>query len=174
MIRPALAALLTAGAVAGCGLTGPDPEATSLPPVFGARVTDGQLRLWTGTPCTQVSRVVVLFSPDGGRLTLEPPDGRRTDIEFLTVGGPYPGLDVVEPLPVGFDWRTSQEVTLIVDAPQAVGATPAGLAEIAGSSAAHPEDTFYFEGIGWRNPAQVATENRTSLLTVCTPDPAAS
>ncbi|MCF6387846.1 hypothetical protein L2K20_12775 [Mycobacterium sp. MBM] len=171
MIRPALAVLLTVGAVSGCGLIGPDPEVTSLPPVFGARITDGALRLWTGTPCTQVSRVVVLFSPDGARLTLEPPQGRRADVEFLTVGGPYPGLDVVEPLPAGFDWRTSREVTLIVDAPQAVGATPIGLAEITRNSAAHPEGSFFFEGVGWLDPAQVAAQNRTSLLTVCTPDP---
>ena len=100
--------------------------------------------------------------PHGARLTLEPPQGRRAGIEFLTVGGPYPGLDIVEALPAGFDWRTSHEVTLIVDAPQAVGATPIGPAEITDASAAHHRGRLLFRryrlaqpGIGSRAEPQI-------------------
>ncbi|MGB5113334.1 MAG: hypothetical protein WBO08_17645 [Mycobacterium sp.] len=172
MIARLLTTLLLLISVSGCQLFGPDPQATSLPAVFGARITDGQLKLWTGTPCGKVSRVVVQFTPDGGRLTLEPAQGQIAEIEFLTVGGPYPTLDVVEQLPDDFDWRTARDVTLIVDSPQDIGATPTSVAEIVANSADHPEDTYYFQGIGWRNAAQIAEENRRSLLTVCTADPA--
>lgn len=173
MIGRLIAVLLLAASVSGCHLFGPDPEATSLPPVFGARVTDGTLHLWTGSPCRGVSRVVVNFSPGSARLTLEPPEGQRADIEFLTIGSPYPGLDVVEDIPAGFDWRTEQDVGLSVTSdPAGAGSTPVNLAEIVQNSAQHPEDTYYFQGIGWRNAAQIAEENGKSLLTVCTADPA--
>jgi hypothetical protein len=172
MIGRLLTVLLLMISVSGCQLFGPDPQATSLPAVFGARITDGQLRLWTGSPCGEVSRVVVQFTPDGGRLILEPPKGETADIEFLTIGGAHPTLDVAEQLPDDFDWRTAQDVTLIVNSPDAVGSTPTSVSEIVANSAGHPEDTYYFQGIGWRNAAQIAQENRKSLLTVCTADPA--
>jgi hypothetical protein len=173
MIVRLIAVLLLMISASGCHLFGPDPEATSLPPVFGARVSDGTLHLWTGTPCRGVSRVVVNFSPGGARLILEPPVGQRADIEFVTIGGPYPGLDVVEELPAGFDWRTERDVGLSVTSdPAGAGSSPVDLAEIVQNSAQHPEGTFYFRGIGWRNAAQISQENRKSLLTVCTPDPA--
>ncbi|MGW0159739.1 hypothetical protein ACWDUN_10500 [Mycobacterium sp. NPDC003323] len=172
MIRRLLATALAGTFVSGCHVVGPDPDAASLPPVFGARVTDGKLHLSTGSPCSDVSRVVVLFTPDAGRLTLEPRGGGAAEVEYLTVGGPYGELEVAEGLPHGFDWRTAEEVTLIVTSPQGSGSTPTSIAEVIDGSTAHSEDTFYFEGIGWLNPDQVAEQNRRSLLTVCTDDPA--
>lgn len=173
MIRCLLAVLLAMASVSGCHLLGPDPEAASLPPVFGARVTDGQLRLWTGAPCSRVSRVVVNFSPGSARLILEPPEGQRPGVEFLTIGGPYPGLDVIEELPAGFDWGAEQEVALSVESvPAGAGSTPVDITEVVEHSAEHSADTYYFGGIGWRDTAQIAEENRASLLTLCTPDPA--
>ena len=85
VIARVLAGALAATAVSGCQLVGPDPEATSLPAVFGARMTDGKLALSTGTPCDEVSRVVVLFTPDAGRLTLAPVRGTAR-FDQLTVG----------------------------------------------------------------------------------------
>ena len=173
-----LALLVAVLAVSGCGFFGPygffgkDPTVASLPPVFGARVTDGQLRLWTGTPCEGLSEVSVTFSPGNGRLILEPPAGRVADVEYLTVDGANPGLNVTEALPAGFDWRTFETVLLIVDATEGAGSTPTNIAEIIAGSDDHPDDTFYFQGIGWLNPAQVAEQNEKSLLTVCTADPA--
>jgi hypothetical protein len=169
--RRMLAALLAVLAVSGCDFFAPDPEAASLPPVFGARVTDGKLRLWTGTPCSGVSRVVVTFSPDGARLVLEPPAGKSADVDFLTLDGPYPALDLVESMPDGFDWHTAKTVLMLVDSPQGTGSTPTDVAEIVDGSADHPDYTYYFQGIGWLDAAQVAAENRKSLLTVCTADP---
>jgi len=164
-------ALMVLG-VSGCNLFGPDPRAASLPPVFGARLTDGQLRLWTGTPCAEVSRVTIYFSPGGAELVLEPPAGRWADVEYLALDGPYPQLNVAAPLPAGFDWRTAEQVDLWLDSPKGVGSTPTNLAEIVEGSDRHPDDTYYFQGIGWLNSGQVAERNGTSLLTVCTPDPA--
>ncbi|KRD05288.1 hypothetical protein ASE48_19085 [Mycobacterium sp. Root265] len=169
MIRHLMAALL-GFSLSGCSLIGDDPEVASLPPVFGARVTDGRLELSTGTPCGEVSRVVVLFTPDAGRLTLAPVSG-TAEVDQLTVGGPYDGLQVTEPLPDGFDWRTAEEVTLIVTAPEGSGSTPTQISEVVDGSSEHPADTFYFQGIGWLDPQQVAEQNRRSLLTICTTDP---
>lgn len=171
MIQSVLFAALAATVVSGCQLVGPDPESTSLPPVFGARMTDGRLQLSTGTPCGEVSRVVVLFTPDAGRLTLAPVSG-TVELDQLTVGGPYDGLQVTEQLPDGFDWRTAEEVTLIVTAPEGSGSTPTQISEIIDGSSEHDTDTFYFQGIGWLDPQQVAEQNRRSLLTICTTDPA--
>lgn len=172
MIRRSVASVLTVAVVSGCQLIGPDPETTSLPPVFGARMSDGRLQLSTGTPCREVSRVVVLFTPDAGRLTLQPVGSGTADVDHLTVGGPYGGLEVTEQLPDGFDWRTAEQVTLIVTAPEGSGSTPTNIAEIVDGSSEHPENTFYFQGVGWLDPEQVAEQNRRSLLTICTTDPA--
>jgi len=172
VIKRVIALVLTMLGTSGCMLFGPDPQAASLPPVFGARVTDGQLRIWTGTPCAEVSRVTIYFSPGGAKLVLEPPAGRWADVEYLTLDGAYPQLNVAAPLPAGFDWRTSEEVDLWLDSPKGAGSTPAKLAEIVDGSDEHPDDTYYFQGIGWLNAAQVAEQNGKSLLTVCTPDPA--
>jgi hypothetical protein len=158
-------------AVSGCGFFGPDPEVASRPPVFGARVTDGQLRLWTGTPCTDVTQVTVTFSPGSARLILKPASGRGPEVEYLTLDGPNAGLDATERLPDGFDWRTSETILLIVDAATGAGSTPTSVAEIVDGSAQHPDDTYYFQGFGWLDRNQVAEQNGKSLLTVCTADP---
>ncbi|MGU3499833.1 hypothetical protein [Mycobacterium sp. C31M] len=155
-------------------MIGDDPEDPSLPPVFGARVTDGRLQLSTGTPCQNVSRIVVNFNPGSARLILEPAQGASADVETLTIGGPYPGMEIVEDLPVGFDWKAEQQVLMTVDSePAGAGATPTSIAELTAGSGDHPADSYYFEGVGWLGPAEVAEGNGTSLLTVCTPDPAA-
>lgn len=172
MIKRVMAAILLLLSVSGCDFFGPDPLAPSLPPVFGARVTDGQLRLWTGTPCGQVSRVIVNFSPGSERLILTPPAGEWASVEYLDVDGPYPDLDVIESLPRDFDWRGAEDIDLSVDSPHGAGSTQASIAEIVSGSAEHPDDTYYFQGIGWLNPAQVTEQNGKSLLTVCTDDPA--
>ena len=167
-----MALSVTAGLLlTGCSVTGDDPEVASLPPVFGARVTDGRVQLSTGTPCTNVSRVVVTFTPGAARLILSAPQGVSTGVETLTIGGPYPGLDVVEAPPESFDWRSEREVLMIVDAdPAGAGATPTGIADIIDGSDANP-GSFYYAGIGWLDPAEVAERNGRSLLTACTPDP---
>jgi hypothetical protein len=167
-----MAVVISTLAVSGCGFFGPDPEVASLPPVFGARVTDGQLRLWTGTPCNGVSQVVVGFSPGSTRLILEPPSGRPAAVEYLTIDGDNPGLHVTESLPDGFDWRATEDVLLTLGPAIGAGSTPTKIAEIVDGSAQHPDDTYYFQGFGWLGPSQVAEQNKKTLLTVCTPDPA--
>ncbi|SEH61791.1 hypothetical protein SAMN04489835_2077 [Mycolicibacterium rutilum] len=174
MIRLVLVILAVFG-VSGCLVpSAPVPDEPSLPVVFGARVTDGQLRLWTGTPCRRVEQVMVRFSPGpGGRLQLTAPPDRATEFEFLTLDGPYPGgLAVTEPLADGFDWRAAKTVSLTVEPSEGAGTTAADIAEIVDGSAQHPDDSYYFEGVGWLNPEQVTEQNGKSLLTICTTDPA--
>ncbi|MDA4086562.1 hypothetical protein MHAS_03743 [Mycolicibacterium hassiacum DSM 44199] len=145
----------------------------SLPPVFGARVTDGKLQLWTGTPCERVHHVTILFSPfTGDRLQLETPPDRATTVEYLTLGGPYPGgLTVTEALREDFDWRTKEKILLSVEPTEGAGSDQIELATIIAESPDHPEDTYYFPGFGWLNREQVAEQNRKTLLTMCTKDP---
>jgi hypothetical protein len=164
-------AILVALAVSGCGFFGPDPQDVSLPLAFGARVTDGGLRLWTGSLCTGVTRMTVRFSSDA-KLVLEPPPGGQADVDYLNLGGPYPGLNVTEALPHGFDWRTAQEVNLWIDGGAGEGSKRAIVADIVKGSAEHPDDTYWFQDVGWLNPAQVAEQNGKTFLTPCTPDPA--
>jgi len=118
-------------------LCGCDPLGKpSLPVQFGVRVTDGQLRVWTGSPCRGTTAVNVTFNIDGrakAELKLEAtplPEaiGARTtppnpgvEVEYLTVGGPYPGFDVVTPLPAGFDWRTADTVSVFPQSPRSFG-----------------------------------------------------
>jgi hypothetical protein len=168
------AALLLLLGGTGCSIVGDDPEVASLPPVFGARVTDGRLQLSTGTPCPDASRVIVNFNPGSDRLILEPEPGPSATVATLTIGGPYPGLSPTEDLPAGFDWQRTQEVLLTVDSePAGAGSTPVRIADFADASVDHPPDSFYYPGVGWLGPEEVADRNGRSLLTVCTPDPAA-
>lgn len=172
MIARAIAITLAVLAISGCQILGKNPQAPSLPPVFGARITDGQLHFWTGTPCTQVSRVAIAFSPGGAQLVLKPPANEWAQLEFLTLDGPNPGLNVAQSLPGGFDWHTAKTVDLWMTAQEGAGSTPTNIADIIAGSPEHPDDTYYFQGFGWLNPAQISAMNRKQLLTICTPDPA--
>lgn len=91
------------------------------------------------------------------------------DVEFLTLGGPYPGLTVDEALPKGFDWRKYQSLRLILHPGQWGPSTD--LAPVINESAQHPDNTYWFQGVGWLNPADVAAKDGKTFLAVCTPDP---
>ncbi|SHV80113.1 Uncharacterised protein [Mycobacteroides abscessus subsp. abscessus] len=175
-------AFVTLLALCGCDPLGKP----SLPVQFGVRVTDGQLRVWTGSPCRGTTAVDVTFNTDGrvkAELKLEVPPlpaavGSRkappnpgVEVEYLTVGGPYPGFDVVTPLPAGFDWRTADTVSVFPQSPRSFGAV-SKLGEAITESDRHPPDTYWFEGIGWLNPAEVAARDGTKFLALCSRDPA--
>lgn len=116
VIQSVLFAALAATVVSGCQLVGPDRVDII---ATGIRRPDDR-RQAAAVDRHTVRRgvpVVVLFTPDAGRLTLAPVSG-TVELDQLTVGGPYDGLQVTEQLPDGFDWRTAEEVTLIVTAPE--------------------------------------------------------
>jgi hypothetical protein len=157
--------------VAGCddGRYDSAPGGAELKPAFGARVTDGQLRIWTGSECVGVTRFTLYFSPPDTRLVLEAASDQGVDVEYLALGGPYPaGLAVAEPLPADFDWRTAQEMRISVDSPTNGWGTTTELAEVVDKSAEHSDDTYWFEGVGWLNPAQVAEQDGRTFLATCT------
>jgi hypothetical protein len=58
------------------------------------------------------------------------------------------------------DWRNCQ----------AIGASSA-VAKIVDGSEGHPDDTYWFDGVGWLSPAQVAEQDGKTSTAVCTPDP---
>lgn len=75
------------------------------------------------------------------------------DVEHLTFGSPYPGFNVLKPLPPEFDWRKAKSLGV--------------LTEVFELSAHHPDDTYWFQGVGWLNPADVAEHDGKDFLTVC-------
>lgn len=148
------------------------PFAPSLRPAFGARVTDGKLRIWTGSRCTGVTRVALTFEPSPAELVLT--SQRGADVERLTLGGDYPGLQIAQPLPDGFDWHTEDSLRISVYGGPGGGGlgSSTDLAEAIDGSEQHPVDTYWFQGVGWLDPDDVAARDGKTFLATCTPDPA--
>ncbi|MGV0810467.1 hypothetical protein ABQF34_00745 [Mycolicibacterium boenickei] len=186
----ATALLLT---VCGCDLFGKNPLKPSLPGAFGARITNGNLQIWTGSLCMGVNTIkfqfdwsendraeLVLQTPTKS-LQLNPPPGQTrddvgpdpgVDIEYLTFGGPYPGFKIAKPLPPEFDWRKAKTLGILIDGELMAGGAEVDLTEVFDQSAHHPKDTYWFQGIGWLNPPEVRSQDGNTFLALCTPDPA--
>jgi hypothetical protein len=84
-----------------------------------------------------------------------------------------PGLQVTQPLPPDFDWRSAESVRIAV-----VGAGEKGgwgsttqLAEVRDHSGEHPDDTYWFQSVGWLNPDEVAEKDGKTFLATCTDSP---
>ena len=151
----------------------PDPAKTpSLPTAFGARVTDGKLLIWTGAPCKDTNGLTLTFEPAQAELQLGISGDVMVMLERYTFGEPFPGLDVITPLPGDFDWRSQQTLKLSVHSLGPHEDSQTDLAEVIRGSAAHPDDTYWFQGVGWLNPAEVADQNGKTFLGTCTDDPA--
>ena len=151
----------------------PDAQfAPSLRPAFGARVTDGQLHIWTGSQCHDVTRLAITFEPERAELVLTAPPEQPATVEYLTLGGPYPGLEVSDPLPENFDWRNAESVRISVYGGDDSWGSYVDVADVVESSDQHPKSTYFFEGVGWLNPEDVATQDGKTFLATCTPDPA--
>lgn len=185
-----LVAVLIAGvatlALVGCGpFRLENPMETSVPSSkFGIRLVDGDLKIWTGSPCEGVTEINLIFTaPPDDRTELQlytPTVGRGftpgVEVEYVSLGGPHPGLKVSKALPPDFDWRAANRLSIHVGGPPvARGADvdfPPIVAEITEHSAEHSEDTYFFPGLGWLDPAEVAARDGREFLTLCTPDPA--
>ncbi|GAA2614591.1 hypothetical protein Adu01nite_33620 [Paractinoplanes durhamensis] len=177
-LRAACAVLLLATVTAAC-----DTEAQfapSLPPAAGFRVDDGTLKLWTGTPCSGVTAVTLIFETAGqgdqDQVWRAPKPGvtvERMDL-LKTAGGSAPDtggpLQVQKPLPTDFDWTKATSIVFYVSGPTANGARE-DVAQLLRESPNHPSDSYLFGQQGWMNEADVQRENKKSFLTVCTPDP---
>jgi hypothetical protein len=122
-------------------------------------------------PCVGVTRLS-LTGPDGAELVLTAPHERPATIEHLTLGGPYPALEVAKPLPEGFDWRRTDSVRISVYGGVDSWGSYADIAEVVEDSPQHPNDTYLFQGVGWLNAADVAAQDGETFLATCTADPA--
>ncbi|OBC16670.1 hypothetical protein A5784_25850 [Mycobacterium sp. 852013-50091_SCH5140682] len=151
----------------------PDPEyKPSAPTVFGVRETDGLLRIWTGSPCPGTREAVVTFEPSGIELVLNSRNPVGIDFQRYTVGEPLADMDISRALPTDFDWTGQRELQLNVSrADPDTGPQRADLGVVRAESASHPEDTYWFQGIGWLNPTQVAEQDGKTFLATCTRDP---
>jgi hypothetical protein len=153
-------------------LTGCDPLGkASLDPAFGARVTDGRLQVWTGSRCVGATGVGLSFEPGKAELELRAQAEGGVEVEYLTLGGPYPGLQVFHPLPEGFDWRTQESMHFGVEGGSSQWGVTMKLAEVIRGSDQHPPDTYWFPHVGWLNRADVAAQDGKTFLGLCTPNP---
>ncbi|KAA1420142.1 hypothetical protein FE697_018990 [Mumia zhuanghuii] len=158
------------------GLSGCDDEAQfapSLPSAAGYRDDGGALRIWTGTPCEGVTRVALTFAGPGderARLVLRAPSPGVT-VEHLDPAAPDAAFEPEESLPDGYDWRTADTISLVIDGAEPAWGSVVGVDQVVVESPDHPEDSFLFDDLGWKDPTAVDAENGTSFLTVCTPDP---
>lgn len=167
--RLGLLGTLVVALVAGCPAKA--PWAPSLPPAFGARVTNGKLQIWTGSPCVGVTRIALYFGPSTAQLTLASPEG--VDIERLTLGGPYPaGMTESQALPAHFEWRNEKTMDFSTYGGSSHWGTSTDLTEVIEGSESHPENTYWFQDVGWLDPADVAAQDGKTFLAVCTADPA--
>ncbi|WP_135453750.1 hypothetical protein [Mycobacterium sp. DL99] len=166
-------AILALSASSGCETRA--PFAPTLTPSWGARVTDGKLQIWTGAPCIAVKRISLSYNLGEPELVLTASSPAGADVEHLTLGGPYPaGLQVTQPWPQGVDWRTAEQLTLRVDAfppgaKSVVFGSGTEVSEIVDGSPNHPEDTYWFTGVGWLNETDVAAQDGKTFTSVCTP-----
>lgn len=176
--RVACVALLVATATAAC-----DTEAQfapSLPPAVGFRVDDGVLKLWTGTPCSGVTGMTLIFD-SGTRKSAQqtwsaPRPGvslERMDLLSTAQGSSPDGagpLQVKKPLPADYDWTKADSIVFSVDGPPAYGAR-VDVDQVLAESAEHPSESYLFGQAGWLDASDVQRENQKSFLTICTPDP---
>lgn len=177
-LRVVCAALLMVAVTAACDTKA--QFAPSLPPAAGFRVDDGVLKLWTGTPCLGVTGLTLIFDVGTTQSTTQrwtaPRPGvpvERTDL-LRTNGGSLPdtgeGLQVQQPLPVGYDWTKAESITFYVDGPKSNGGK-VNVAQVLRESAQHPTESYLFGQQGWMDASDIQRENKKSFLTVCTPDP---
>lgn len=147
----------------------------SLEPAFGVRVTDGKLAFWTGSGCRDITELGLVFDPygqDRAEWMLRATDPTGADVEYFTFGDPVPGFEVTEDVPAGFDWRNVKDVRISVTGVSKGGwGTTSYLTDFVTESAEHPDDTYWFQSVGWRNPDEVAAQDGNTFLTTCTPAP---
>jgi hypothetical protein len=177
-LRVACAALLAATVIAACDTK--SQFEPSLPPAAGFRVDGGVLKLWTGTPCSGVIRLTLIFdtgtSQSAEQVWTAPQPGvtvERMDL-LATAGGSSPdnggSLQVQKPLPADYDWTKAGAINFSVDGPKAFGAK-VDVAQVLRESAEHPSGSYLFGQRGWMDASDVQRENQKSFLTICTPDP---
>jgi hypothetical protein len=174
----AMTAVTTLVAATGCDSWGregydPPPGAPSLLPAWGARETNGQLRIWLGTPCSGITEIALTHGFAGPELVLVSTDPAGANVEHLTLGGPYPGLRAIAEWPAGTDWRSADQLLLQTDGVGAHFGASSKVSDIVAGSSSHAEDTYWFEGLGWLTPADVAAQNGKTFATFCTPNPPA-
>jgi hypothetical protein len=169
---------IVATATAVAVVTACDPLGRpSLEPAFGARDLDGRLGIWTGAPCHDVIELGLTFDPNKedrrAEFLMNAPNGVGVDVDHFTLGEPVPGLTVTTPLAPDFDWRQAESVRIsVIDSRETGGwGTTTKIAEVVEGSAEHPEDTYWFQAVGWLNPTEVAAQDGKTFLSTCTPSP---
>jgi hypothetical protein len=116
--------------------------------------------------------VALTFEPSPAELVLT--SQRGADVERLTLGGDYPVVQIAQPLPDGFDRHTEDSLRISAYGVPCGGGLGSSteLAEVIDGSEQHSVDTYWFQGVEWLDPDDVAARDGKTFLTTCTPDPA--
>lgn len=154
-----------------CLLSDPVPQTPPHPVVVGVRAEKGHLWVSTGRPCPAGTRFDVTFNPyekpDDVPLEFTMGDSTATfDVTALATG-----FTVEQPLPAGYDWKTSPWIYVETQPGGRITTWVAAtkLDDLTSASARHPEGSFYFGEAGWITPEEVAARDGKDLLTICTP-----
>jgi hypothetical protein len=177
-LHAACVAVILATVTAACDTKA--PYAPSLPAAAGFRVDAGVLKLWTGTPCSGVTGLTLIFdtgTPESTKQVWTAPQPgvlvERMDL-LATAGKSIPDaggpLQVKQPLPANYDWTKAESINFSVDGPKSFGAR-VDVAQVLRESPQHPSGSYLFGENGWMDESDVRRENQKSFLTVCTPDP---
>lgn len=117
--------------------------------------------------------MALTFEPERAELVLTAPNEHPAAVEHLTLGGPYPGLDVAEPLPEDFDWHSADSVRISVYAAPTAGGRPPTLPRSKhGLPTIRPTPTG--SKVRLARPPDVAAQDGATFLATCTTDPARS
>jgi hypothetical protein len=152
-----------------------DPDAQfapSLRPAFGARADGDALVFTTGAPCPAVRAMRVTFDPaSDDRVVLDLAADAPVDLTTFDPTGGDAVLRPTDPVPEGFDWREHETATFVLTDPQVGYGSTVDLGAVVEGSPEHAADTFWFQDVGWLDPAQLAAEDGESFLSTCSPDP---
>jgi hypothetical protein len=176
-VRRTTGAATLAGAVAmvltGCDGGRPAAQfAPDLPPGAGYRVAGADLAVWTGTPCSDVTRITVRLDSGSADSTATVWEAAEPSaVERFSLERPPAGFEVAEPFPPDADWREAATVSLLLDGGDAAWSSVVDVADVVEGSGGHDPSTYLFDDLGWYDEEAVAAGNGTSFLTVCTPEP---
>lgn len=159
--------IAVAGLVLATGACDPAFE-TPLPSVVGARVVDGQLELFTGTPCADVTEVEVRLDPGAREVlaTVVMTAMQPTELDRFRIDEAPTGFRATAPLPAGVSWSDADGADLRVTTTDGDRSASVDLAELREQDE-HPGD--YLVGTRWLSEDEVLDGDGGDYALLCSP-----
>jgi len=144
-----------------------------LPVAWGVRANGDDLDFSFGSTCDPPFTVDVFFASYGNLYGLNFMFSVDEPLAGFSMSALPAGSQIVRTLPEEFDWRKSPGIWVSLQFSDSswswsTGISGRDLDEVMASDQ-HPSDEYYFSGIGWSTPSEVAARDGVNLLTVCHP-----